>query len=121
MQIAKRDKSYSPQTLLDFGSGLGTVEWYVHDNTCICNTNNVCSSRTLSRAAQQLWKDSLYEYQCVDLSNEMLDLAKRLRLGMVVLDSLVSPFKNWGIHCCLHDSLVQVEIPTHIQWKNRTP
>ena len=29
LQIAKRDEAYAPETLLDFGSGLGTVEWYV--------------------------------------------------------------------------------------------
>ena len=28
-QVAKNNESYGPHTLLDFGSGVGTVEWYV--------------------------------------------------------------------------------------------
>lgn len=33
------------------------------------------------RAAHQLWAESLYEYQCIDVSAEMGDLAAALRNG----------------------------------------
>ena len=33
------------------------------------------------RAAQRLWRESLFEVQTVDTSNEMGDIARRLRTG----------------------------------------
>lgn len=38
LQIARRTKmSFKPETLLDFGSGLGTVVWLVEKNkTAMC-------------------------------------------------------------------------------------
>uniref|UniRef100_A0A3P9J690 Ribosome assembly protein METTL17, mitochondrial n=1 Tax=Oryzias latipes TaxID=8090 RepID=A0A3P9J690_ORYLA len=58
-EIKKRDPSFSPQTLLDFGSGLGTVAW----------------------ASHSLWGDSLREMVCVDSSGPMNTLAERLLKG----------------------------------------
>ncbi|XP_024137555.1 methyltransferase-like protein 17, mitochondrial [Oryzias melastigma] len=58
-EIKKRDPSFSPQSLLDFGSGLGTVAW----------------------ASHSLWGDSLKEMVCVDSSGPMNTLAERLLKG----------------------------------------
>ncbi|XP_028283007.1 methyltransferase-like protein 17, mitochondrial [Parambassis ranga] len=58
-EIKKRDPSFAPQTLLDFGSGLGTVAW----------------------VSQAYWGDSLKEMVCVDSSGPMNILAERLLKG----------------------------------------
>ncbi|XP_062386567.1 methyltransferase-like protein 17, mitochondrial [Sardina pilchardus] len=58
-EIKKREPSFSPQSLLDFGSGLGTVVW----------------------ASHSLWADSLREMVCVDSSGAMNDLADQLLRG----------------------------------------
>ncbi|XP_063074542.1 methyltransferase-like protein 17, mitochondrial [Engraulis encrasicolus] len=58
-EIKKRDPSFMPQSLLDFGSGLGAVVW----------------------ASQSVWTDSLRERVCVDTSGAMNDLAERLLKG----------------------------------------
>lgn len=58
-EIAQRVPSFKPETLLDFGSGLGTAVW----------------------AAHQLWAESIYEFMCVDTSQEMGEMARLLRLG----------------------------------------
>lgn len=58
-EIAKRVPSFKPETMLDFGSGLGTAVW----------------------AAHQLWGDTIYESQCVDTSQDMGEMARLLRLG----------------------------------------
>lgn len=58
-EIRKRDPNFAPQTLLDFGSGLGTVAW----------------------AAHSYWGDSLKEMVCVDSSGPMNILAERLLKG----------------------------------------
>ncbi|XP_061111529.1 methyltransferase-like protein 17, mitochondrial [Conger conger] len=58
-EIKKRDPSFSPRSLLDFGSGVGTVLW----------------------AAHTLWGDSLGEAVCVDSSGAMNSLAERLLRG----------------------------------------
>lgn len=58
-EIARRDPNFTPDTLLDFGSGLGTAVW----------------------AANELWGKSIYEYQCVDISQEMGEFAQALRRG----------------------------------------
>ncbi|XP_076149818.1 ribosome assembly protein METTL17, mitochondrial [Alosa pseudoharengus] len=58
-EIKKRDPSFSPHSLLDFGSGLGTVVW----------------------ASYSLWADSLREMVCVDSSGAMNDLADQLLRG----------------------------------------
>ncbi|XP_047446378.1 methyltransferase-like protein 17, mitochondrial [Mugil cephalus] len=58
-EIKKRDPSFAPQTLLDFGSGLGTVVW----------------------ASHSYWGDSLKEMVCVDSSGPMNILAERLLKG----------------------------------------
>ncbi|KAL5466749.1 hypothetical protein EMCRGX_G030898 [Ephydatia muelleri] len=58
-EIAHMVPSFKPETLLDFGSGLGTAVW----------------------AAHQLWGESIYEYLCVDTSQEMGEMARLLRLG----------------------------------------
>ncbi|GAA6230582.1 methyltransferase-like protein 17, mitochondrial [Lates japonicus] len=58
-EIKKRDPSFAPQSLLDFGSGLGTVVW----------------------ASHSYWADSLKEMVCVDSSGPMNILAERLLKG----------------------------------------
>uniref|UniRef100_A0A1A8HAA3 Ribosome assembly protein METTL17, mitochondrial n=1 Tax=Nothobranchius korthausae TaxID=1143690 RepID=A0A1A8HAA3_9TELE len=58
-EIKKRDPSFAPQSLLDFGSGLGTVAWASHWH----------------------WGDTLKEMVCVDSSGPMSVLAERLLKG----------------------------------------
>ncbi|KAK9538538.1 hypothetical protein VZT92_003701 [Zoarces viviparus] len=58
-EIKKRDPSFAPQSLLDFGSGLGTVAW----------------------ASHSCWGDTLKEMVCVDSSGPMNILAERLLKG----------------------------------------
>ncbi|TDH05657.1 hypothetical protein EPR50_G00124610 [Perca flavescens] len=58
-EIKKRDPSFAPQSLLDFGSGLGTVVW----------------------ASHSCWGDTLKEMVCVDSSGPMNVLAERLLKG----------------------------------------
>ncbi|XP_056276586.1 methyltransferase-like protein 17, mitochondrial [Pseudoliparis swirei] len=58
-EIQKRDPSFAPQTLLDFGSGLGSVLW----------------------ASHSCWGDTLKEMVCVDSSGPMNVLAERLLKG----------------------------------------
>ncbi|XP_035994474.1 uncharacterized protein mettl17 isoform X2 [Fundulus heteroclitus] len=58
-EIKKREPSFAPQSLLDFGSGLGTVAW----------------------ASHSCWGDSLKELVCVDSSVPMNVLAERLLKG----------------------------------------
>lgn len=58
-EIKKREESFAPESLLDFGSGLGTVAW----------------------ASHECWSDSLKELVCVDSSGSMNALAERLLRG----------------------------------------
>uniref|UniRef100_A0A673B0Z8 Ribosome assembly protein METTL17, mitochondrial n=1 Tax=Sphaeramia orbicularis TaxID=375764 RepID=A0A673B0Z8_9TELE len=58
-EIKKRDSCFTPHSLLDFGSGLGTVVW----------------------ASHSCWGDSLKEMVCVDSSGPMNTLAERLLKG----------------------------------------
>ncbi|XP_036452142.1 methyltransferase-like protein 17, mitochondrial [Colossoma macropomum] len=58
-EIKKRDLSFAPRSLLDFGSGLGTALWASHTH----------------------WGDSLKEHVCVDASGAMNRLAEQLLTG----------------------------------------
>ncbi|CAM4628219.1 unnamed protein product [Lepidochelys olivacea] len=58
-EIQKRSPAFAPRTLLDFGSGTGSVSW----------------------AAHGAWGQTLCEYLCVDSSAPMLALAERLLQG----------------------------------------
>ncbi|XP_037313415.2 methyltransferase-like protein 17, mitochondrial [Pungitius pungitius] len=58
-EIKKRDPSFAPKSLLDFGSGLGTVVW----------------------ASHSCWGDTMREMVCVDSSGPMNVLAERLLKG----------------------------------------
>ncbi|XP_053739083.1 methyltransferase-like protein 17, mitochondrial isoform X1 [Synchiropus splendidus] len=58
-EIKKRDPAFAPESLLDFGSGLGSVAW----------------------ASHSCWPDSLKELVCVDSSGTMNTLAERLLRG----------------------------------------
>ncbi|XP_074838444.1 ribosome assembly protein METTL17, mitochondrial isoform X2 [Carettochelys insculpta] len=58
-EIRKREPAFAPRTLLDFGSGTGSVSW----------------------SAREIWGQSLREYVCVDTSAPMLALAERLLQG----------------------------------------
>ncbi|OBS74568.1 hypothetical protein A6R68_14898 [Neotoma lepida] len=58
-EIQARIPEFQPQTLMDFGSGTGSVAW----------------------AAHSTWGQSLREYVCVDSSAAMLDLAEKLLKG----------------------------------------
>ncbi|XP_022091898.1 methyltransferase-like protein 17, mitochondrial isoform X2 [Acanthaster planci] len=55
-EIKKRVPDFSPEALLDFGSGIGTVSW----------------------AAHALWGNTIKEFYCVDTSREMHDVAEAL-------------------------------------------
>ncbi|XP_012669504.2 methyltransferase-like protein 17, mitochondrial, partial [Otolemur garnettii] len=59
LQIRTRIPEFQPQTLMDFGSGSGSVTW----------------------AAHSIWGQSLREYVCVDSSAAMLGLAEKLLKG----------------------------------------
>ncbi|VTJ72108.1 Hypothetical predicted protein [Marmota monax] len=58
-EIRIRIPEFKPQTLMDFGSGTGSVTWAAHNT----------------------WGQSLREYMCVDRSAAMLDLAEKLLKG----------------------------------------
>ncbi|XP_036098526.1 methyltransferase-like protein 17, mitochondrial isoform X2 [Molossus molossus] len=58
-EIQTQLPEFQPQTLMDFGSGTGSVTW----------------------AAHSIWGQSLREYMCVDSSAAMLDLAEKLLKG----------------------------------------
>lgn len=58
-EIQARIPEFQPQTLMDFGSGTGSVAW----------------------AAHSTWGQSLREYVCVDRSAAMLGLAEKLLKG----------------------------------------
>ncbi|XP_012608278.2 ribosome assembly protein METTL17, mitochondrial isoform X1 [Microcebus murinus] len=58
-EIRTRIPEFQPQTLMDFGSGIGSVTW----------------------AAHSTWGQSLREYVCVDSSAAMLGLAEKLLKG----------------------------------------
>ncbi|XP_037358863.1 methyltransferase-like protein 17, mitochondrial isoform X2 [Talpa occidentalis] len=58
-EIRSRVPEFQPQTLMDFGSGTGSVIW----------------------AAHSTWGQSIHEYMCVDSSAAMLDLAEKLLKG----------------------------------------
>ncbi|KAF6131457.1 methyltransferase like 17 [Phyllostomus discolor] len=58
-EIHAQIPEFQPQTLMDFGSGTGSVTW----------------------AAHSIWGQSLREYMCVDSSAAMLDLAEKLLKG----------------------------------------
>ncbi|XP_018400362.1 PREDICTED: methyltransferase-like protein 17, mitochondrial [Cyphomyrmex costatus] len=55
-EIKLRDKNFKPQTLFDFGSGVGTVMW----------------------AASEIWSKTLKEYFCIEISESMIELSERL-------------------------------------------
>ncbi|XP_023289685.1 methyltransferase-like protein 17, mitochondrial isoform X1 [Orussus abietinus] len=55
-EITARDATFRPQTIFDFGSGIGTVLW----------------------AATKAWPDSIKEYFGVDIAVEMNDLSEQL-------------------------------------------
>ncbi|XP_064341856.1 methyltransferase-like protein 17, mitochondrial isoform X2 [Camelus dromedarius] len=58
-EIQARLPEFQPKTLMDFGSGTGSVTW----------------------AAHSTWGQSLREYMCVDSSAAMLELAEKLLKG----------------------------------------
>lgn len=58
-EIKKRHEDFAPNSYFDFGSGVGTGVW----------------------AASEMWKESIYEYYCVDSSKYMNDLAETLLRG----------------------------------------
>ncbi|KFO27574.1 Methyltransferase-like protein 17, mitochondrial [Fukomys damarensis] len=58
-EIQTRIPQFQPQTMMDFGSGTGSVTW----------------------AAHATWGQSLREYVCVDSSAAMLNLAEKLLKG----------------------------------------
>ncbi|XP_021100195.1 methyltransferase-like protein 17, mitochondrial isoform X2 [Heterocephalus glaber] len=58
-EIQTRIPQFQPQTMMDFGSGTGSVTW----------------------AAHATWGQSLREYMCVDSSAAMLNLAEKLLKG----------------------------------------
>lgn len=55
-EINKRDPSFQPKSVFDFGSGVGTVIWASHG----------------------VWEDSIEEYYCVDSSSKMQDISRQI-------------------------------------------
>lgn len=55
-EISRREPDFKPETLLDFGSGTGMAVWAAHEK----------------------WGNSVREYQCVDVSQDMINLAQYL-------------------------------------------
>ncbi|KAK2550969.1 Methyltransferase-like protein 17 [Acropora cervicornis] len=69
-EISRCEPDFKPETLLDFGSGTGMAVWAAHEK----------------------WGDSIREYQCVDVSQDMIDVAQNLlRGGEETKDSLRIP------------------------------
>lgn len=69
-EISRCEPDFKPETLLDFGSGTGMAVWAAHEK----------------------WGDSIREYQCVDVSQDMIDVAQNLlRGGEETKDSLHIP------------------------------
>eukprot|EP00118_Oscarella_pearsei_P015957 m.148553 g.148553 ORF g.148553 m.148553 type:complete len:190 (+) comp38499_c0_seq5:404-973(+) len=64
-EIAVREREFTPKSLLNFGSGVGTSVW----------------------AAHSLWADSIKEYLCVEESPEIADLASFLLNGSKISQS----------------------------------
>jgi len=58
-EISRREPDFKPETLLDFGSGTGMAVWAAHEK----------------------WGDSIREYQCVDVSQDMINLSQYLLRG----------------------------------------
>uniref|UniRef100_A0A8C9EYB8 Methyltransferase like 17 n=1 Tax=Pavo cristatus TaxID=9049 RepID=A0A8C9EYB8_PAVCR len=58
-EIQLRVPAFTPQTMLDFGSGIGTACWVAHE----------------------LWGHSLRQYLCVGSSRAMREMGERLRHG----------------------------------------
>ncbi|KAF4530487.1 hypothetical protein B566_EDAN018573, partial [Ephemera danica] len=58
-ELTTRLPNFKPQTVFDFGSGVGSVAWVTHS----------------------LWGQSLKEIYCVDTSSDMIDLAELLLKG----------------------------------------
>lgn len=106
-QIKKRDPSFAPHSLLDFGSGLATVAWWVWKHQCrIKKTTgafrlkkNKCLSSPC-RASHSCWGDTLREMVCVDRSGPMNVLAERLLKGQKnrSVSSASAFLRNWH-HC----------------------
>lgn len=46
------------------------------EDRCVC-----CRVSPYSRAAHELWSGSIYEYQCIDVSDEAEKVARLLRQG----------------------------------------
>ncbi|KAL8176498.1 UNVERIFIED_CONTAM: hypothetical protein K2H54_035620 [Gekko kuhli] len=68
-EIEKRVPDFQPSTLLDFGSGTGSVSW----------------------AAHNIWGKTLKEYMNIDSSSAMLTLAERLMKGTSQDENLLFP------------------------------
>ncbi|XP_072005508.1 ribosome assembly protein METTL17, mitochondrial isoform X2 [Engystomops pustulosus] len=58
-EIYQRVPDFNPQTLMDFGSGVGSVSW----------------------AAHGIWGNKLKEYMCIDSSSSMNDLSELVLRG----------------------------------------
>ena len=69
--------------MLDFGSGLGTAVWYVRQFNFVLLI--LLPYLILLRAAYSVWGNSIYEYQTIDSSPDMGELAQVLRIGMRLL------------------------------------
>lgn len=81
LKIQRRRPRFKPETVLDFGSGLGTAIWYRYANLPalhICLNKKYISNY---RAVDEIWKKSVYEYLSVDTSEDMENLANKLRRG----------------------------------------
>ena len=74
-----------------------------------CNTLLLCCIIYCNRAANELWKNSIYEYQCIDISEDMEKNAKLLQQGRIYFRIL--KFSNessvlmWSILCSAHSQL----------------
>ena len=82
--MAKLQPNFGPQVMLDFGSGLGTALWCV-ETARKRNGKEYYRVLFCVRAAHEVWGQSLYQYQAIDSSQEMGELARALRTGVYLL------------------------------------
>lgn len=77
-ELSARDVNFKPRSLFDFGSGVGTVTWFVISNNFVME---YCHSNYTYRAARTYWKDQIFENFNVDISVDMNDLAQIILQG----------------------------------------
>lgn len=79
-EIVNLDKDFAPRSLFDYGSGVGTVTWYIQTGFSFI-TLKKWQLTWFDRAVNAFWKSQIFEYMNIDSSAEMNDLAEILLKG----------------------------------------